>query len=1311
MSTPAPAPAPVAAVNDVAEARARRRARLRWLAVRATALAGLLVLVLGLAFAWLLNSVGGRDVLLHQIVARLPADARLSWRSAEGPASGPMTLHGVRFAWHGTTLVADEVMLDPAVRPLLSGTLRLDALRLRGAVLSIPRSAEPFQLPAWPDSLPDIAPPMPLHAERLEVERLRVDYAGAPVLAVAQLHAGLNVRPGELHVEHLVMDTDRGRIALHGDYRPRRDARTNLRASWYVPPRAGPTGADQPGVPRAGTRLGLAIRGQVAAMQVAIAGHAPGPVALSLALRGRAQPTWRLRTTAAGLDPASFSGGESAATLNYDLRMDGRGGAATLEGSGSRGDAAFVVRPSKLQLGRQRVDLRPLVVDLLDGRVAAVGFVDFSDPAKVRMRTNVAARGIAWGGVAAAPGAGNARVNPARANPARVVANADLALAGTSQDWSARGTGKLARAAQSARVELDVRGSSARAHIASLHAAMPTGTLDAQGDVAWSDGLSWTLGATLAGVDPQYFVPGWPGAVRGTLASSGSRRADGALDARVDAKALGGTLRGRALAGGGHVEITAPAGEDSRNAIAGDIDLHLGASHVVARGRLDDRLELDARATPLQLADLWPGAAGVLRGDVHLRGARDAPDVDVDLDGSALRWGDWRAARLSAKGHLPWTRRVGTGTLRLESDDVQAGIALESLAVTARGAMDALALELQGKSASGALTATATAAHAGESWTGRLDAFAFSPGSGPAWRLRAPAAFAWSPRGTTLGAACMDAGAGGNLCASADWPRHADVRGTGLPLSLVEPWLPARDDGRPWRVRGTIAINATVRPAGASWRGVASIRSADGGIGIGPRPNRASRSRVGDADVLRYDALAIDGNFGPSGFDAKLGAGFAGHGRVDATLAAGWRPDAPMRGTVAIATNEVTWLELLSPDIVAPTGQLAGRLEIGGTRAVPRLSGDARLTGFGAELPSLGITLREGQVTLDALADGSARLQGQARSGEGLLTVGGTLGWGASAAPLRLHVGGSNVLVSDTRDLRAVVDPNLDVTFAVGDAAVTVTGAVTIASARIDLERLDRGAQASADVVVLDPVDPARRVALGLDLDLALVAGKDVRLKGFGLDGTLSGQLQVRARPGYNVLASGQLDVAGTYTAYGSRLAITRGALRWSNGPVGDPLLDVRAERVVGDVTAGVDVRGRASAPVATVWTNPDSSPSEAIAYLALGRPLASASREEGQRVNAARSALSIGGNLLVSQLGARIGLDEAGVSESRALGSEVIGAGKYLSPRLYVGYGVALVGSGQVLTLRYLLRKGFDLEIESSTVENRASVNWRKER
>lgn len=402
-------------------------------------------------------------------------------------------------------------------------------------------------------------------------------------------------------------------------------------------------------------------------------------------------------------------------------------------------------------------------------------------------------------------------------------------------------------------------------------------------------------------------------------------------------------------------------------------------------------------------------------------------------------------------------------------------------------------------------------------------------------------------------------------------------------------------------------------------------------------------------------------------------------------------------------------MELFSPDIVDPQGHLQGEITLAGTRAAPALGGQARLSDFRAELPALALGLRNGEARMDTQPDGTAVIGGSVRSGEGTLRIDGTLGWQDADTPLRLALTGEKVLVSDTRQLHAVVDPSILVRYAAGQP-LSVAGAVRISSAKLDLERLDSGVSRSEDVVVLDPADPERGPATPLDLDLALQMGDDVRLHGFGLDGTLGGSVHMRARPGRETVASGALDVDGRYTAYGQKLQITRGRLVWTNSPFGDPIVDVRAEREVGGVTAGIDVSGRASSPVAKVWSDPATSESEALAYLALGRPLASASADESRQLSAATAALSAG-NLLASQLGAKIGLDDAGVSESRALGGSVVGIGKYLSPRLYVSYGVSLLGTGQVLTLKYLLRKGFDVEIESSTIEHRGSVNWRKER
>ena len=144
----------------IAELRRKRRARLRFLAIRSAIVsAALVVLLIGVVY-WLVTTIGGRDTLLNQIVQRLPDNATLSWQRAEGPVSGPLTMHDVRFTYDAIVFTAQRVTLDPALLPLLGKTLRLDALQIENASLDLPHSEEPFELPRWPDSLPQIAPPL-----------------------------------------------------------------------------------------------------------------------------------------------------------------------------------------------------------------------------------------------------------------------------------------------------------------------------------------------------------------------------------------------------------------------------------------------------------------------------------------------------------------------------------------------------------------------------------------------------------------------------------------------------------------------------------------------------------------------------------------------------------------------------------------------------------------------------------------------------------------------------------------------------------------------------------------------------------------------------------------------------------------------------------------------------------------------------------------------------------------------------------------------------------------------------------------------
>src|SRR5690606_24209562 len=209
--------------------------------------------------------------------------------------------------------------------------------------------------------------------------------------------------------------------------------------------------------------------------------------------------------------------------------------------------------------------------------------------------------------------------------------------------------------------------------------------------------------------------------------------------------------------------------------------------------------------SPLHLDDLLPDAAGTLRGTLRFAGPRNAPDIEVDLTGSGLAYRDYTAASLVANGRLPWHR--GNGALALSAQGVNAGVALDSVRIDATGAVEDLQLDASARGEIGALDLAGSAQKNGANWQGTLASLRLAPARGATWRLQSPARYAQRGRNWTLSQSCFAASDGGALCASADWPgRGLAVEGHGLPLSLATPYLPERSDGRPWILRGEIAI-------------------------------------------------------------------------------------------------------------------------------------------------------------------------------------------------------------------------------------------------------------------------------------------------------------------------------------------------------------------------------------------------------------------------------------------------------------------------------------------------------------------------
>ena len=143
--------------------------------------------------------------------------------------------------------------------------------------------------------------------------------------------------------------------------------------------------------------------------------------------------------------------------------------------------------------------------------------------------------------------------------------------------------------------------------------------------------------------------------------------------------------------------------------------------------------------------------------------------------------------------------------------------------------------------------------------------------------------------------------------------------------------------------------------------------------------------------------------------------------------------------------------------------------------------------------------------------------------------------------------------------------------------------------------------------------------------------------------------------------------------------------------------MDLRAVRKTGTVTSGLKVKGSLKKPQVELFSIPAMGQTDTLAYLLLGRPIETTTGKDGEMMAKAALALSlIGGDTLARTLGERFGLDDMRVESSSSGDQASLVIGRYLSPKLYIGYGVGLIESFNTFNVRYQISDKWQLKGES---------------
>ena len=847
------------------------------------------------------------------------------------------------------------------------------------------------------------------------------------------------------------------------------------------------------------------------------------------------------------------------------------------------------------------------------------------------------------------------------------------------------------------RAQLGGTGNLEALNLEQIEIAALRGHVTGRAHLRWQPHLSAAIELTGNELDPGTLMSDWPGRL-GARVRADTVFDEGGVTVRVGELTVDGELRDRPI------ELVAE-GEYSTDTLRVErLSLHAGATQIDASGTAGRDVALRWRVDSPDLGDLWSGLGGRLVASGTLNGPRMRPRVTVDASGEGLRFVDSEAAELNLRADIDVAGQAPSQIdLAVRAATVN-GTYIEQLALNGSGnaARHELAFAATTDLGQAQIDLVGQIADAWQKnyvWSFTLDTATFAHATFPAWHLREPASGRISAAQAQLSHTCWLSGEA-DLCVEGARDRDRTLATISLAELPFAYFAPAFVD--PVQIDGDMSIEgAFEQRSGGPPELDVQLSSSVGNI-------VAAEAGAVEPYVLAFGPLAGRVTMKEDRIAGEVSLPFEEHGQLELQARVGAGVGEPfaertLDGTLEVEIDGLGFVSKVVEGLQDTAGRVDGDVQLSGTIGEPLATGRLALEDGKATVRAANVVLEDLAVVLASDGGRDITVEAGGRSGGGSVQARGLLALGEAGPEGRITVKGEAFEVIDTQDAQVILSP--DLALALEPDRLTLTGSVTVPKARLTPRETDQSVvAASADQVIVDTEgERARALARPLYADVRLELGSDVQLEGYGLTGSLGGSIKIAEVPGEPTTGTGELRVEkGVYEAYGQKLEVQTGRLLFAGGPIDQPGLDVEAVRRPAEgILVGARVRGTLAAPTLTVFSNPQMPQQEQLSYLVLGRPLQSASASESSAMSRAALALGLkGGNFVSERINENLGLDEFGIQtdpgESSAEASFVIG--KYLSPSLYVSYGIGLFEPVNTLRLKYTISGRWQLVTESSS-------------
>ena len=824
------------------------------------------------------------------------------------------------------------------------------------------------------------------------------------------------------------------------------------------------------------------------------------------------------------------------------------------------------------------------------------------------------------------------------------------------------------------------------------------GKLAVQGRLQWSPVLSWQADVFGSQIDPSLLFPQWPGNLSGKLTTKGTL--DPSLDAQCQLVELKGTLRGYPLNGQGRVEMQ---GTDLK---VPQFSLQSGSSRLEIKGTSSQKLHFDLSVQSKNLAEVYPKASGRIDAKAKLQGTLQQPEIDLNLEGTALGFDHDKIDQLkaAAKGRIA-NNGLFKATLQIKKAMVS-GTPITKAALALEGSLDKHTLTFSAKNSDMEAGLSLQGAYNQGQWLGTLRQSHLAAYGWGNWQQQKASALRLAPTQITLAKTCLRPSAESSVCVDGSWSGSDQLWKmqsiiTTLPVKPLAQALNA-----PWPVLGSLNTNILVQ--GKAQR-VRTLHILSDTLGL----QLTTPPIDGQQQNLSWLANTLRIGYENNQLRLRLISRINEHNSISADIRQS-TPDPfaellkkPIQGELLLDLQDLNILSILSNQAVIPSGSLQGKWKLNGPPLSPRLAGEISLSEGKAEIPALGITLSPLHLSMKGDAE-KLDLDIKAKSGSGELSATSTLNLAQTERPsARIHLVGENFHAAKLPGMDLTLSP--DLILGVNDKEIRVQGLVKIPQAQITSINFDQATAPSDDVIIIDDTSEDKASSQPLYLNLDIVTGKEVKIDAYGLRGTILGNLRIDGQPGRPLIGTGTLSVNdSTFSLYGKRLKINVGRVLYSGGPLTNPGLELRSERKTDKATTGVIIGGFLQHPEISFYSTPTMEQSAIIQNLLEDTAIGGETREDIGVVGTAAEKIGLGSLVPFLQSLKKLSMiDEIKLEGGNGEEDRSLVFGSWLTPDLYVSYGKDLAKESGTFNTTFNLGHGFSLLTETGASVSGGDIKY----